>query len=185
MRLPCLPVAAHLTIRPESPDDYPAIREVVTAAFESDFEGDLVERIRASDGYIPGFSVVALVGDRIVGHAMISRVGLVDGHVRRVVHCLAPVAVAPAFQRRGVGQHLVRRLIALADDQGLPLITVEGDPGYYRRFGFEPAAPHGIEMELPEWAPREAAQVIRLTRYDPGLTGRIEYPPAFGTDSGS
>lgn len=127
--------------------------------------------------------MVAVADGEIVGHAMISRVGLVDAGSRRIVHSLAPVAVAPAFQRRGIGRQLVRRLVESADAMGLPLIAVEGDPGYYRRFGFEPAAPHGIRMELPEWAPPEAAQILRLARYDPGLTGRIEYPPAFGIDS--
>jgi putative acetyltransferase len=122
---------------------------------------------------------VAVVDGEVVGHAMISRVELVDGPDRRVVHSLAPVAVAPGSQRRGIGGRLVRHLIALANGRGLPLITVEGSPAYYQRFGFVPASRHGIHMDLPDWAPPEAAQVVRLTDYDPGLTGRVEYPPAF------
>ena len=166
-------------VRPERPGDHPAIRRVVSAAFESDFEADLVERIRASDGYIPDLSVVAVAGGEIAGHAMISRVGLVDGAEQWVVHSLAPVAVAPQHQGKGVGGLLVRTLVRLADERGLPLVTVEGDPAYYGRFGFEPAERHGIHMALPEWAPPEAAQVILLSSYDPALTGRVDYPPAF------
>jgi putative acetyltransferase len=171
-----------VTIRPEAREDYPAIREVVTAAFESGFEGDLVDRIRASDDYIPELSAVAVVDGDVVGHAMISRVGLVNRAGRRVIYGLAPVAVAPRFQRRGIGEQLVQRLIELADERGLPLIAVQGSPGYYQRFGFEHADRHGIHIDLPDWAPPEAAQVVRLTHYDPSLTGRIEYPPAFRAD---
>jgi putative acetyltransferase len=40
--------------------------------------------------------------------------------------------------------------------------------------------PHGIAIPLPSWAPSEAAQVMRLRRYDPGLKGQVVYPPAFG-----
>ena len=166
-------------VHPERPGDHPAIRRVVRAAFESDSEADLVERIRASEGYIPDLSVVAVADGEIVGHAMISRVGLVDGTERRVIHSLAPGAVAPEHQGKGAGGLLVRTLVRLADERGLPLVTVEGSPAYYGRFGFEPAGRHGIHMALPEWAPPEAAQVILLRRYDPALTGRVVYPAAF------
>ena len=60
-----------------------------------------------------------------------------------------------------------------------PLIVLEGSPGYYSRFGFEYAVPLGITIELPDWAPPEAAQVLRRSRYDAGMRGEVEYPPAF------
>ena len=53
---------------------------------------------------------------------------------------------------------------------------------YYGRLGFEPAVKYGIEIHLPDWAPPEAAQVIRLTAFDPDdptLRGTVVYPPAF------
>ena len=65
---------------------------------------------------------------------------------------------------------------------GMDLVLLEGSPDYYGRLGFEPAARHGIEMPLPDWAPREAAQVRRLGAYDPAdptLRGSVVYPAAF------
>lgn len=44
---------------------------------------------------------------------------------------------------------------------------LEGSPRFYGRLGFEYAAPLGIEMILPSWAPAEAAQVLRLASYHP------------------
>ena len=62
--------------------------------------------------------------------------------------------------------------------------VLEGSPRYSSRFGFEPASGHGIEMPLPDWAPAEAAQVLRLTADEPRLRGRIVYPVAFGVLGG-
>ena len=62
-----------------------------------------------------------------------------------------------------------------------PLILLEGSPGDYSRFGFEYAVPLGITIELPDWAPPEAAQLLRLSRYDAGVRGEVEYPPPFNT----
>lgn len=167
------------TIRPEGPQDAAAIRLVVVAAFESVAEGDLVDNLRASENYIPRLSLVAEAAGRIVGHVMVSRVHLVDGDRRREAHSLAPVSVAPDAQGKGIGSALVREAIERADDMELPLVLVEGSPRYYGKLGFEHADPFGIHFDLPDWAPAEAAQVYRLSNYDPSMTGRVEYPPAF------
>jgi putative acetyltransferase len=57
--------------------------------------------------------------------------------------------------------------------------VLEGSPVYYGRFGFEPSADYGIHLPLPDWAPPEAAQVLRLRNYDPSIRGHVVYPPAF------
>lgn len=59
------------------------------------------------------------------------------------------------------------------------LVTLEGDPRFYRRLGFEFAPDHGVSFDLPDWAPAEAAQVYRFDGYDPSIRGRVTYPPAF------
>jgi putative acetyltransferase len=90
--------------------------------------------------------------------------------------------VSPDRQRSGIGGALVRAVTALADSRGEPLVIVEGSPNYYARFGFEDARPHGLLVPLPDWAPREAGQVLLLTAYDPDdptLRGDVVYPPAF------
>lgn len=171
-------------IRPTSPDDHDAIRRVVAAAFESDAEADLVERIRASREYEPAMDLVAELDDvGIVGHVMISRtlIRSVDGHERSIV-MLSPLAVSPAAQRGGIGGDLVRAATAIADQRGEPLVVLEGDPAYYSRFGFVAAHDHGIVLPLPDWAPPAAAQVMLLRSYDPTddtLRGTVSYPTAF------
>jgi putative acetyltransferase len=172
-------------VRPERDEDRPRILEVVAAAFGKQDEATLVERLWA-DGrvYRPGLSLVAeSQRDGIVGHVMVTDVWLDNGEAdpsaRRTVASLAPLAVVPARQRSGVGTALLHAICAVCDDRGEPVVVLQGNPAYYRRVGFEPCAPLGITMDLPDWAPTEAAQLRRLTNYDPSVVGRVVYPDAF------
>ncbi|BAN00966.1 GNAT family N-acetyltransferase [Ilumatobacter coccineus] len=171
-----------IVIRPESSDDHSVIRDVVAAAFDSDVEADLVDRIRASPEYVPDMALVAEVDGDVVGHVMVSGAVLRSAMTDRRISMLSPLSVRPDRQRAGVGSALVRAVLALADERGEPLVVVEGSPDYYRRFGFEHSASHGIEIDLPDWAPPEAEQVDLLSSFDPDdatLRGKVIYPPAF------
>jgi putative acetyltransferase len=167
------------TIRTERPDDVEAITAVVATAFGSPAEARLVELIRASENFVPDWSLVATAGGEIVGHVMVIHVTLRGDDGDRRVASLAPLAVAPAHQRNGIGSALVREVTARAASYREPLVVLEGSPDYYGRLGFEPATPLGIDIDLPSWAPPEAAQVLRLDAYDSSVRGRIVYPPAF------
>jgi putative acetyltransferase len=171
---------AAIAVRPERPEDEAAVARVVADAFRSEAHAALVSAIRTSNGFVPALSLVAEDGGRLVGHVMISTVGLEGGDgERRGIPSLSPLAVAPAAQGRGVGSALVRAVTDEARRLGAPFVVLEGDPRYYGRFGFEPAASHGIEIDLPSWAPAEAAQVLVLRDDGPLPTGRVVYPPAF------
>ncbi len=171
-----------IVIRPESPDDLDAIRRVVAAAFESEAQAKLVERIRASPEYVPEMALVAEVDDEIVGHVMVSYTVIRNDDGDRRISMLSPLAVLPEFQRAGIGSALVRASLAVAAAHGEPMVILEGSPAYYRRFGFEHSIKYGIEIHLPDWAPPDAAQVVRLPSFDPddpALRGTVVYPAAF------
>jgi putative acetyltransferase len=168
-----------LQIREERPDDHESIRSAVSTAFASPDHGRLVDAIRASSWYVAAWSLVAVIDEEVVGHVMVSFANLRDDGSDRSVANLSPLAVHPARQRRGVGSALMRAVIPVVDAAGEPLIVLEGDPSYYSRFGFEHAAPLGIRMRLPEWAPPEAGQALRLSRYDAAIRGEVVYPEAF------
>lgn len=88
------------------------------------------------------------------------------------------LAVAPDQQRQGIGSALVCTAVAAADARGDQVVVLEGSPRFYGRLGFTYAPDHGITLDLPDWAPREAAQVYLLTSWDATIRGRVEYPPA-------
>ena len=171
-----------IAIRPESPDDGDAIRHLVAAAFGRDGEAELVERIRASPEYVPEMALVAEVGGEVVGHVMVSHAVIRNDGGDRRISMLSPLAVHPEHQRSGIGSALVRASLSVADSLGEPLVVLEGDPAYYGRLGFEQSTGYGIEIRLPDWAPPEAAQVVRLSSFDPddpALRGTVVYPAAF------
>jgi putative acetyltransferase len=171
-----------VTIRPEWPADEGAIRVVVSAAFGSDAEAQLVDRIRASPEYLPELALVALVDGKVVGHVMGSYAVVLNDAGGRRICMLSPLAVLPDRHKRGIGGGLVRALLAAADARGEPAMILEGDPAYYGRFGFVPAQGYGIEMPIPDWAPPEAAQIMPLSSFDPDdptLRGTVVYPAAF------
>jgi putative acetyltransferase len=167
-------------VRPEEPADHGDIARVVATAFRSEAHARLVEAIRSSPGFVAPLALVAERDGRVAGHVMISLVGLVgpDGGERQVPS-LSPLAVDPAEQGRGIGSALVRAVTGAAAERGEAFVVLEGDPAYYGRFGFEPAAPHGIHIDLPSWAPPEAAQVLQLRADRPLPSGRVVYPPPF------
>jgi putative acetyltransferase len=137
----------------------------------------MVDEIRRSAGYVPELSFVAEANGTVVGHTMLSYVGL-DGSPRRLLE-LAPMAVHPDHQRRGIGSALARAALAAADERGEPLVLVLGHPTYYPRFGFRPASELGLAPPSAE-IPDEAFMTVPLKRYDESIRGRVVFPPAFG-----
>jgi putative acetyltransferase len=166
-------------IRPERVADHPAIGEVVRAAFarHPDEVASFVDRIRASEYFVPELALVAEDASGVIGHVMLSWVGLESG-VRSKILNLTPMSVRPDRQRRGVGTRLIHDILGRAEDAGEPAVMVEGIPAYYPRFGFERASGLGFTAPHPK-IPDAAFMVKRLPGYDAGLAGRIVYPAAF------
>ena len=166
-------------IRAERPEDEAQIADVVRAAFRD--HGPQVaafaERIRASENYVADLALVAVDGSGVIGHVMLSWVGI-EGAARDRLLVLTPMSVRPDRQRRGVGRALIEDVLARAEAAGEPAVLVEGIPAYYPRFGFEPAGPLGFEKPNPQ-IPDEAFMVKRLPGWDSSLAGRVVYPPSY------
>ena len=160
-----------MRIRAEGPEDEDAVRVVVTAAFDGRTnEAALVDALRAG-----GRVAVALVAEGdggVVGHVLFS----IAAVGAESVLALAPVAVAPAQQRQGIGSALVREGLARAGNRQEPLVIVLGDPVYYARFGSRPAGEFGVDPPFERWRPD--FQAVRLPAYRP-VSGTAIYPPEF------
>jgi putative acetyltransferase len=91
---------------------------------------------------------------------------------------LAPVAVAPAAQGIGIGTAMVRELLRRSAEAGERLVVVVGEPEYYGRFGFVPAASMGIEGPFEEAG--DAFQAMAIGDPPMAPRGRVRYPEPFG-----
>jgi len=134
-------------IRDSQPSDLPAIEAVHRGAFPTDLEARLVRLLveRGQDAV----SLVAVEGAQIVGHVLFSPATIeVNGQVVATGLGLAPVAVLPAFQNRGLGSALIRAGLAACRQLSTPFVVVLGEPAYYARFGFDPASRHGLTCEF-------------------------------------
>lgn len=161
--------------RTETPADTQPIRAVLAAAFPTAEETDLVEALRADPGaWIRGLSIVAESAGEVIGHALLTRCAIGPAPAL----ALAPVAVVPRLQGRGVGAAAVRAAPAAARDAGEHAVVVLGDPAYYSRFGFTPAADAEVTVAFP--VPEGALQVLGLDPARPLPSGPVRYPAAFG-----
>lgn len=123
-----------IEVREDRESDIDAIRAVHDTAFGRTNEGRLVASLRA-DGEIVA-SIVALVNGEVVGNAVFSRLPLWSPTETLSAVALAPVAVLPALQRRGVASAMIRHGLDLCTGRGYVAALVLGDPRYYTRFGF-------------------------------------------------
>jgi len=160
----------------ESLEERSLIRTINEAAFGISDEADLVDKLRAE-----GHALISLVAESdagIVGHILFSRMWIrsPSGALVSAV-ALAPVAVLPEHQRRGIGGRLVRLGLELLQGRGEKIAIVVGHPDYYPRFGFSTAKARSLESPFP----REAFMAIELsTGALQGIRGAVVYPPAFG-----
>lgn len=166
-------------VRIESHDgsDRAAIRAINEAAFGGKDESALVDSLREH-----GYAIVSMVAEldrRVVGHVMFSRMWIetADGLLPAVA--LAPVAVLPQFQRRGIGGQLIRGGLELLRGQGEKIVTVVGNAAYYERFGFSTERARLLQSPFPS----EAFMALELSPGAlEGVEGPVVYSPAFGLD---
>ena len=163
-----------MEIRPERVDDQDDVREVNRLAFEREDEGRLVDALRAG-----GYSRVSLVaenGDGIVGHVLFSALSIATRRDDVEALALAPMAVVPHLQRRGIGSMLVQEGLRACGDLGYRIVIVLGHPGYYRRFGFSTKLTQGLKSPYSG----DAFMALELAPGTlEGVTGEVEYPPPF------
>jgi predicted N-acetyltransferase YhbS/predicted kinase len=168
-----------MQIRPAQPHEQPAVEALVAAAFGEKPGGKLTQVLRALDssGAVRA-SLVAVDGDRIIGHIQLNRCWLDAPRALVEVLVLSPLAVDPGRQRQGVGTALVRAAVAEAQRLGTPAVFLEGSPDYYGRRGFQAATPLGFVRPSTR-IPEPAFQVALLPPYEPWMTGQLVYCDAF------
>ncbi|MEM9419240.1 MAG: N-acetyltransferase [Planctomycetota bacterium] len=107
----------------------------------------LVSALASDETAKPILSLVAQRHNEPVGHILFSKVTIPGHSVEGRI--LAPLAVLPEHQGQGIGGALIHEGLAKLTRDGVGLVFVLGHTTYYPRFGFKPAAPHGLMAPYP------------------------------------
>ncbi|MDO5405974.1 MAG: N-acetyltransferase [Eubacteriales bacterium] len=168
-----------MMIRQEKTEDYDAVYHVIKDAFAAaeytdGNEQNLVNELRKSNSFIPELSLVAVEDEKVVGHILFTK-----AYVNGVeVLALAPLAVLPEYQNRGIGLALIKQGHRIAYRLGYEYSVVLGHSKYYPKAGYIPASQYGIRA--PFEVEDENFMAVSLSGNQKKLNGIIEYDKAFG-----
>jgi len=172
-----------ITLRQETTADYPQVFDLVKQAFANleiseKKEQFLVERLRASAAFIPELSIVAIIENKVVGHILLTKLKIVNKEKEFESLSLAPVAVLPEFQNKGIGGKLILHAHEIAKNLGFKSVILVGHENYYPRFGYKTLSKYGIK--LPFEAPEKNCMAIELVEYGlKGISGVVVFPKEF------
>lgn len=124
------------TVRPEQERDVERVEAILLAA-------------RLRDQGALAVSLVAEINQEVVAHIAFSKV-LIDGQ-DQAWYGLAPVAVAPEQQNRGIGSRLIADGLAGIKKMGAAGCVVLGEAEYYGRSGFTFHAEFVLSGVPPEY----------------------------------
>jgi len=166
-------------IRLATPADLPEVLRVEREAFGGLDEAELVEALLGDPTAQPAISLIAEKDGRCVGHVLFTRAAI-EGAEDTNATLLAPLAVVPDEQGRGVGGALATAGLGVAGNSGATVAFVLGHPGYYPRFGFEPALRYGLAAPYP--IPEDASDAWMVAELQPGalraLSGTVRVAEA-------
>jgi putative acetyltransferase len=168
----------NIIVRPETSEDYDAVRLVNLAAFDTSVEADLVDAMREEPEYVPELSLIAELDGQIVGHALFSEVTVEQESSEVKALSLGPIAVLPDHQSQGIGSAMMHEGHKRGRAMGYPFVVLIGHPWYYPRFGYVPARQYGL---VPLWDVSD--EVFMVCELEPGslenAAGKIRYPRPF------
>lgn len=143
-----------MNIRPERPEEFPAIYKFVKEAFSTarvsdGDEQDFVEGLRAGENYIPELALVGEKDGALVAHIMLTRTFIRDGGNVFEALLLTPVSVLAGERNKGFGSLIIRAALEKAREMGFSAVLLVGHADYYPRFGFKSIAEYQFGHNLP------------------------------------
>jgi len=140
------------SIRPMERSDMDGILSTITAAFGA-AKGPVICMLTweliASDDAQPSLSIVAIEDKQVIGQVLFTNARLEGSEDDCPISILAPLAIRPEYQNKGVGGKLIKEGLKHLKKQGIRLVFVLGHPDYYSRHGFSPAGAQGFEAPYP------------------------------------
>lgn len=178
-----------VVIRTEEIKDYKSTYQVVKSAFFREDKPDnfnewkLIEDVRKSKEFQRELSLVAVFKNEVVGHILFTHLDIIGESDTYKSIVLAPIAVKPEYQNKGIGHQLMEEGIKKVKKLGFGSIIVMGHPSYYTKFGFELSSKWHIGLDDDF----ESKYLFGLELIEGALTnvnGNIKYIDAFYSEDG-
>ncbi len=168
-----------LKIRQENENDYEEVYTVIKKAFETAEHSDgneqeLVIKLRKSKSFIPELSLVAVDNNKIIGYILFTKIKIVNN----TELALAPLAILPEYQRKGIGTNLIKKGHEIANQLNYNYSVVLGNDKYYHKLGYIPASNYNIKA--PFEVEDNYFMAIKLNQNAKAIYGIVEYDKAFG-----
>ena len=166
-----------VSVRVERLEDFDQVKEILLKAFPSKDESELVTQLRNESTL--KLSLVATLNEIVVGHILFSKVTLRKevGTVHEIEgQGLAPLAVHPDYQKKGIGSLLIKKGMEILKSQNIPYVVVLGPKLYSKVWNFQKASTFGIKNNYGA----DEAFVIWFNIDRPAdFVGTIEYSSVF------
>jgi len=135
------------TIREATDRDLSEVLRVEEKAFGYPKEAELVNDLLNDPTAEPRLSLLAMDGDEAIGHILFTSVSITDSGLKASI--LAPLAVVPKAQSKGIGGKLIQEGLRRLKQDGVSIVFVLGHITYYPKYGFRPVYPFQINAPYP------------------------------------
>lgn len=143
-----------IEIRAEHLSEYHQVEELVREAFWNVYQPGcsehlILHQLRDHPNYLKDLSKLITVDGKIAGQITYSQAQLRQEETGALkdIALFGTFAVAPAYQKQGLGEQLLETTLADAEAAGISHLVIMGNPAYYQKFGFASANDQGIYLE--------------------------------------
>ena len=159
-----------INIRQSTEKDFSDVMNVEKLAFGMDKEAELVSDLLKDKTAEPVLSLLAFDDDKAVGHILFTKCTLENSEDQPSIYILAPLAVIPEYQKKGIGGKLIKEGLQVLKEFDAELVFVLGHMEYYPKYGFIPDAKK-LGYEAPYFIPEKFAdawmvQAIGKNQFD-------------------
>ena len=168
----------NIQIRPENKNDISTISMINDMAFGQEDEGNLIAKLRKKKNFIKELSLVACMGNEIIGHILFSKITIKNDTEEFDSLALAPMSIIPEFQGLGIGSELIKKGLQKATKLGYESVIVLGHENYYPKFKFAPA--NQFKITCPFQVPDDNFMALELKKGSlDTVFGYVVYPKEF------
>lgn len=150
-----------MIIKKATDSDLKDVLRIQTEAFGHNIESNLVNSLLNDDSAKPLLSLLAIEDEDAVGHILFTKVRITGNEDSISAMILAPLAVLPNVQGKGIGGRLIDEGLSQLSELKFALVFVLGHPEYYPRFGFKPAGVRGFKAPYPIADKNAAAWMVQ------------------------